>query len=383
MVVLTDGQWNTPPSLAAVSGSINASTYAVGLGLPSNISVPALTTLCQGHNGYLLITGAFTPDQSMRLSKYFLQILAGVSNSQVAADPSGILDSSSEHRIPFWICEADFGMDLIVLSSNPYAIDFQLEAPDGSRIDPTSGAAGANAQYVLTNRVGYYRCALPVLPGRPNGSHAGRWHAVLKLAKKNPGPFIYDRQIRATSHGLVLPYEFVAHTYSTLTFAANVLQTSFEPGAVADLSASLLEYAALPTGRATVWAEVQKPGASGIEAISLAPGAGDRYVASYPMPVPGLYIFRVRARGETMYGQPFEREQTLTAVAVPGGDHWSPNDPPRDVLCEVLDCLRRTGAINADLLRRFEAMGLNLGALLKCLGKDCQTTDERPQRGRG
>ena len=84
-----------------------------------------------------------------------------------------------------------------------------------------------------------------------------------------------------------------------------------------------------------------------------------------------------------MYGQPFEREQTLTAVAVPGGDRWSPNDPPRDVLCEVLDCLRRTAAIDADLLRRFEAMGLNLGALLKCLDRDCQTTDERPQGVRG
>ena len=84
-----------------------------------------------------------------------------------------------------------------------------------------------------------------------------------------------------------------------------------------------------------------------------------------------------------MYGHPFEREQTLTAVAVPGGDHWSPNDPPRDVLCELLDCLRRTGAINADVLRRLEAMGINLGALLKCLGKDCHTADERPERGRG
>ena len=85
-----------------------------------------------------------------------------------------------------------------------------------------------------------------------------------------------------------------------------------------------------------------------------------------------------------MYGHPFEREQTLTAVAVPGGDHWSPNDPPRDVLCEVLDCLRRTGAINPDVLRRFEAMGINLGALLKCLDKACHhTTDERPPRGRG
>ena len=28
----------------------------------------------------------------------------------------------------------------------------------------------------------------------------------------------------------------------------------------------------------------------------------------------------VRARGDTMHGMPFECEQTLTAVAVPGGD---------------------------------------------------------------
>ena len=90
---------------------------------------------------------------------------------------------------------------------------------------------------MLTNRVAYYRCALPVLPANEKGSHTGRWHALLRLARKNPGPYIYDRRIRATYRGLVLPYEFVAHTYSTLTFAAHVSQTSFEPGAVAEVSA--------------------------------------------------------------------------------------------------------------------------------------------------
>ena len=125
MVVLTDGQWNTPPSLATVSASITANTFAGGLGLPSNISVPALTTLCQGHNGFLRVTGAISTDQSMRLTKYFLQVLAGITNAEVAAEPSGVLDVTVTHRIPFWMSEADYGMDLIVLSPYPQVIDFQ------------------------------------------------------------------------------------------------------------------------------------------------------------------------------------------------------------------------------------------------------------------
>jgi hypothetical protein len=374
MVVLTDGQWNTPPSLASVTGSIDSTTYAVGLGLPSNISVPALTTLCQGHQGYLLVTGKFTADQSTRLSKYFLQILAGVTNAQIAVDPAGVLDAKSEHRIPFWICEADFGMDLIVLSPLPYLIDFQLEAPDGSRIDPSSGAGGANSQFVLTSRVAYYRCALPVLPAKPAGSHVGRWQAVLRLARRTPAGLTFDRQAAATKG--VLPYEFVAHTYSSLTFAAQISQASFEIGATAGISASLLEYEAAPAGRATVWAEIQRPSGGAPDLIPLTLGPSDRYTANYTMPVAGVYTARVRARGETIYGQPFEREQTLTAVATPGGDRWSPDDPPRDVLCELLDCLRRSGAIGGEALRRLEALGFNVGALLKCLERRCQPRGE-------
>lgn len=372
MVVLTDGVWNRPPSLADVSGSITANTYAVGIGLPSNISVPALTTLCQGHNGYLLITGTLTPDQSMQLSKYFLQILAGVTNAQVVADPSGVLDRNSEHRIPFWVCEADYGMDLIVLSPAPYVIDFQLEAPDGSLIDPASGSGGANSQFVLSQYASYYRCALPVLPANASGSHEGLWHAVLKLGKRPRGNYNYDSGYK-NSQGSLVPYEFVAHSYSSLTFSAHVSQASFEIGATAEISASLLEYDAVPRGRSNVWAEIRRP--DGVaDTIGLSSGAGDRYTASYGLPLPGVYIIRVRARGETMRGIPFEREQTLTAVAVPGGDRWDPNDPKRDMICELLDCLRRTGAINDEFIRRLKALGIDFASFLKCFEAKCRGT---------
>lgn len=378
MVVLTDGMWNRPPALADVSGSITANTYAVGLGLPSNISVPALTTLCQGHNGYLLITGALSTDQSMRLGKYFLQILAGVTNAQIAADPRGVLDTTSEHRIPFWICEADYGMDLIVLSPVPQIIDFQLETPDGSRITPAPGPGGANSQFVLSRYASYYRCALPVLPANAGGSHNGLWHAVLKLSRPSPGHITYDRRQEYYAayydpKRAVLPYEFVAHAYSSLTFSAYVTQASFEVGAVVCLTALLREYDAPLLGRVSVWAEIRRPDEV-TDLVALSLDSGDQFVATYDLRLPGVFSVRVRARGETMRGTPFERERTLTAVAVPGGDMWSPNDPKTNDFCELLHCLREKGAISRELAQKLKELGIDLPTLLKCLGERCRST---------
>jgi hypothetical protein len=377
MVVLTDGMWNRPPSLADVSGSITANTFAIGLGIPSNISVPALTTLCQGHNGYLLITGALSADQSMLLSKYFLQVLAGVTNAQIAADPAGVLDRRSEHRIPFWICEADYGMDLILLSRAPKVIDFQLETPNGTRITPSSSPGGANSQFVLTKYASYYRCALPVLPANASGSHAGLWHAVLKLGKRIRRTTTYDPGRRELKG--IVPYEFIAHSYSSLTFSANLSQASFESGAAVQISASLLEYDTVPRNRAKVYAEIRRPDGI-VETINLPASPADRYTAGYVLPISGVYTVRVRARGETMHGMPFEREQTLTAVAVPGGDRWNPHEPQRDLFCELLDCLRATGSISDQSIGRLKELGIDIEAFLKCCETKCRGTAARLRR---
>jgi hypothetical protein len=340
MVVLTDGMWNRPPDLASVSGSITANTFAVGFGLPSNISVGALNTLCQGHDGYLLITGELTPDQSMRLDKYFLQILAGVTNAQVAADPSGVLSTTAEHRIPFWICESDYGMDLIVLSPYPNVIDFQLETPDGTRITPASSAGGANSQFVLSRYASYYRCALPVIPANAGGSHEGLWYAVLKRGNAPPPGTTPDNQRETFARydgKRSVPYEFVAHTYSSLKFSANTFQASFEPGAVLRLNASVTEYDAPLEGRAKVWAEIKRP--DGVtDLVALTPDSTGRFGADYDLQLQGVFNTRVRARGETRQGTPFEREWTLTAVATPGGDLWSPYDP-KAACCGCRRCL--------------------------------------------
>lgn len=336
MVVLTDGMWNQPPDLASVAGSITANTYAVGLGLPSNISVPALTTLCQGHNGFLLITGALTGDQPLRLSKYFLQILAGVTNAEIAADPRGVLDSESEHRIPFRITEADFGMDVILLSPHPQIVDFQLEAPDGTRITP---ATGPNSRFITGTYAAYYRCALPVLPAAPDSTHDGLWHAVLKLARPVPG---VSTNVPKDVPKQGVPYELVAHAYSSLTFRAHASQKSYDVGATVRLTGVLQEYGVAVRGK--VWAEITRPD-GGMDVIPFQQD-GLAYAAQYELALPGVSHIRVRARGETMNGTPFERERTLTATAVIGGDQWSPHDPGGTTICDRLRelwrcCFRR------------------------------------------
>jgi IgA Peptidase M64/von Willebrand factor type A domain len=328
MVILTDGLWNRPPALSAVLGSITANTYAIGLGLPSNISVPALTTLCQGTNGFLLITGAISPDQSMRLGKYFLQVLAGVTNAQIAVDPPGLLVPGAKHRIPFWINEADFGMDVIVLSPVPSFIDFELEAPDGTRITPASAPAGANAQFVASPFASYYRCALPVLPASPDRSHEGLWHAVLEAGRE------LDPHQQFTAAGNVksgIPYELVVHTYSSLTFNARVSQATYEVGAVVRLSGTLLEYEAPARGR--VFAEIQRPD-GGMDVIPFSEEHDGLHVATYELRLAGVFPIRIRARGETRNGLPFERERTLTAVAVEGRDPWGRDDSGKPVNCD-------------------------------------------------
>lgn len=75
-----------------------------------------------------------------------------------------------------------------------------------------------------------------------------------------------------------------------------------------------------------------------------------------------------------MYGTPYEREQTLTAVAVRGGDHWDPSEPKRDPICELLDCLRRNKVINQEVIRRFRELGIDLESLLKCFEVKCRGT---------
>jgi len=92
MIVFTDGLENTSLYIADVLGSINDRTFAIGLGTAQQVSVGALTALANNTGGRLLLSGQLSPaiDDYFRLSKFFMQVLAGVTNANIVTDPSAI-----------------------------------------------------------------------------------------------------------------------------------------------------------------------------------------------------------------------------------------------------------------------------------------------------
>jgi IgA Peptidase M64/von Willebrand factor type A domain len=384
MVVLTDGVENTAPMLSTVGASISANTFAIGLGLPYNISTAALDTLTQGTGGYLLVTGALTPDQRTRLSKYFLQVLAGITNANVVEDPHGELAVGTEHRIPFAISEADYGFDAFVLTDYPQLLDFQLEAPDGSRIDPSTFGALGTTELVVRAGVAFYRVALPAIPQGPAGSHRGTWYIVLGIGKRSPwGRLNYAAashpQVAAASAARgVLPYDAIVHCYSNLTFSAHVSQRSYEVGAEVRMVGDLREYDVPVIDRASVWAEITGPGGTG-SVVALAPDGFGLHIGQFTTGMPGVYRVRIRARGETLDGTPFTREQTRTAVAVPGGDR--PPEVTTPGVIDLLCCLLSDREGAERFAGRLEGLGIDPHELRRCLGDLCQPSAADIERG--
>jgi hypothetical protein len=89
----------------------------------------------------------------------------------------------------------------------------------------------------------------------------------------------------------------------------------------------------------------------------------------------GVYRFHVQASGLASRGQAFTREHLLSAVVGHvGRDPIGPGgDGGREVLCEILKCLGAKGVIDERLIRRLEALGIDVRELWRCLGQLCHS----------
>jgi hypothetical protein len=395
IVVLTDGVENQSRFIADVASSINEFTYSIGLGKPENISVPALQAISGNHGGYLLVTGAITGDNQFLLQKYFLQILAGISNAEIVLDPQGELFPGKVVKIPFQLTEADAGVDVILLSPRNQIIDFRIQTPAGYLLGPLEAPAHSDVQYVSSTGLTYYRIRVPFeyLPARFDDR--GEWHAVLHLSRDLDGPRRVDalrsnplaftgRQTPlraalplrdsvssnsfppmraqaaadavATAAASGVPYSVLVHAYSDIRLRANVQQDTTKPGAQVEIDAVVTEYDVPRTSEVVVWADVTLPKGGPPIRVDLKV-VDDHFAGSFVASRPGVYRVRVQASGRSMGGWLFRREVTLTASTF--FETSDPGDPQRGVrnarsLLELVGQLKSGGTDVDDLIARLK-----------------------------
>jgi len=386
LLVLTDGMENTAPFIADVAAQINEFTYSVGLGTADNISTAALQAISGNHGGYLLITGAVSGDNRFLLQKYFLQILAGISNAEIVLDPQGHLVPGQGQVIPFGITDADAGMDVILLTPYPEYVNFRLRTPTGQIIDPTTPASHPYIQFVSSRGVRYYRTSLPVELTPHRLDQGGTWQALLDIGKPdNRGQTASNRpsrdqvfasnqvsQILATSEGQRgLPFSVIVHAYSNLTLRVTSTQSGYDPGAEVILTASLAESGVPMQRPAAVWAEIVGPNNASMQ-ISLLQQETGIYRGKFNASESGLYRARVRAAGTSQRGLPFRREKTLTAAVWIGGNSSGQGGGSIEgKLCHLLNCLfGPKGAISPQLEEFLHRLGVDINALRRCL-REC------------
>ena len=379
MVVLTDGLENDPLWIADVAGSIDSRTFAIGLGNETQVNTAALRALANGTGGYLLLTGLLSAsiDDYFRLSKYFLQILAGVTNNNIVLDPNGYIAPGAKIRIPFYINEADIDCTTLLMTDEN-VVDVALESPNGTTVTSAS-APGLGIDYNVGSQTRHYRFTFPVAVG--GGQHGGVWHAVLginnaeykrALSRLRDSKDQHALQVFAT-HGA--RYGVVVHTYSNLRMTARVEQSSFQPGATITFQAILTEYGLPVEHRARVEVEIARPGGA-MTTLQLNEGEAGTHEGSLIATVAGLYQARIIAKGVSLRGLPFTREQMASAAVWQGGD--LPYEPPRDSghrdWCRLLDCLLREHNVSRELELRLRKAGLNVDGVRKCLMMMCRET---------
>jgi hypothetical protein len=367
-VVLTDGQEKHGPhdrlAIADVVGLINERVYAIGLGTPANLEPAALQALCNGHDGYMLITGDLNPDAYFRLAKYYQQIIAGVTNQEIVLDPDGWVHPGQVVRIPFFLTETDITARAVLLTDNPSAVIFGIETPGGQIIAPST--THPMVEFRTAQAVEMYRIAMPLALGTEQ-AHSGTWTALIAAGRYYGAAMHALAASRASAR-----FSLSVQALSNLRMRATLAQSGNEPGATIHLSAALTEYAMPLSSPARVRANLVRPDASQTAVLLTATGPG-AYAASVLATQAGVWQFRIVAEGTTMRGRPFTREQTLTGAIWPGGNRppRDPDDPTRR-LCRLLHCLLAQKGI-IEWLRK---QGIDPAHVARCLDEACRHEPE-------
>jgi Common central domain of tyrosinase/von Willebrand factor type A domain len=370
LIVFTDGLENTAPMIADVLGDVDQRTFAIGLGNAQQVSSAALTALTNGTGGDLLLTGLLSSstEDYFLLSKYFLQILAGVTNTDIVKDPAGFITHGAVVTVPFVINETDIEVTVALLTDIP-AVDLYLETPSGATITAAS-APGVGVTFADAGTKRYYRFTLPVAIGP--GQQAGTWKAILKLNdgafRKYCGGDLDKAQGRHACPRNGVRYSVSAMTWSNLRMSASLHQGSMEPGGTMTVRAKLDEYGIPVEHRASLAAALTLPdgSTSSLAMVEVQPGTFEGSVSGAQS---GVYRFHVLATGVTIRGAPFTREKLLTGALFQGGNNPLPKgiSGGSDSLCCLLQCLLKDKSV----IKFLEHLKLDVGSIGHCVSGCC------------
>ena len=368
MVVFTDGVDDREPWLADVETLIDDRVYAIGVANAANVDSNKLRTIANDSGGFMLVTGAVTVDDEFLLEKFFMQILAGVTNRDIITDPPGEVVPGVIESVPFSLTRSDVEFDAVALTRMPQALVLGLRTPDGTELGPTDLPAGADRSGATSRTL---RVTLPLVV---NGVEhwEGAWELLLAMGYKGHRVTLAAESFVQSG---VVPFHAVVHTRSSLNLRSNITQTGLLPGADLMLAARLSEYGQpLPTHPA-VRAELTPPAGPNVT-IQMAEQELGVYDATVTATQEGVYRFRVIAEGYSRRGRWFTREHLLTVVV---GHPTRPPDgrrpgasTPDPALVDLLCCLLSPEVLTEQLKAQLEKLGVNIVELRRCLDRWCR-----------
>lgn len=371
VVVFTDGEENTAKFIADIASKIDDRVYAIGLGTVNELNPVALSQLVSNTGGYLMLTGPLDASEQFRVAKYYLQILSGVTNSQIVVDPDGYIAPKEVVRVPFNLTEADTSTDVILLSPLRRYIDFRVETPAGDLIDASTVASLVDSTFVAGASLDAYRLSLPAI-WPSHSAHAGTWYAHLEIggSRTNPTLSSYYREAEVDRSQIVahgVPFSVSVQARSSLTMTAEAAARRPVPATDIDHRVTLRQLDIPLDTRCSVIVEATDP--AGVTSIVnlVETGAGE-FAATTHAAAAGVYTFHYVAQGTTFAGVRFTREQVRTAGVWVGGGDAPPRSGPGDgkACCEgVIRCLLEDRGVQA-WLKRYE---VDAKRIIDCLAK--------------
>jgi hypothetical protein len=325
IIVLTDGEENWAPYLSTLStGPDEPRVYAIGMGSPDTLQPDAIMELTEKTDGYMVISEHFEDPDSLVLTKFLSQIIAEISGTTPAFDPSRRIHpgKGNEQEFQVLLGNRDSSAEIILISPPHAPLEVRVISPTGTiwpDVDSWTSGSG---------RVTRCRFSLPPGYAKNAAAHHGEWKIIVSLSKGDFAKWLDNlgdnNSVAETLEQKGVPFSLMVNTRSSLKMKCRVKQSGYTPGSVMTLNVNLTEGKLPFKSPFTLEVSVTDPAGDRHE---LKPDSDGDDVSGFSWKAhdPGVYQWDIRTKSTSGSGTFFQRECRLT------GAMWIP-DPTLTLL---------------------------------------------------